>query len=77
MIMGFWETIRTFIRGVFPKKKYLVYANCATCGENTYLPFTCPYCGDYFCGKHHLPFNHNCKNISEWKNQSAPSSGKK
>jgi predicted nucleic acid binding AN1-type Zn finger protein len=35
-----------------------------------YLPFHCDYCDQYFCGKHRLPFEHNCKNISEWKKTS-------
>jgi len=49
------------------KKTYPVHENCFSCGERTYLPFTCPYCRGYFCGKHHLPFNHNCKKIQLWK----------
>ncbi len=75
--MGIREKIRNLLTVFFPGKKYPVYATCLTCGEKTYLPFTCPYCGNYFCGKHHLPFNHNCKNIAEWKNQPSSSSGKK
>lgn len=75
--MGIRGKIKGFFKGLSPKKNYPVYANCSTCGKNTYLPFTCPYCGGCYCGTHHLPFNHDCKNIGAWKNQSSPSSGKK
>jgi predicted nucleic acid binding AN1-type Zn finger protein len=75
--MGIREKIRHIVAGLYPKKKYPVYADCSCCGEKTYLPFTCPYCGEYFCGRHHLPFNHECKNIREWKKQGPPFSGKK
>jgi Zn-dependent protease len=36
---------------------------CDQCGQETFLPFQCPYCGGYFCGQHRLPENHNCKKI--------------
>jgi hypothetical protein len=28
-----------------------------------YMPFKCPFCGGYYCGKHRLPENHICKNM--------------
>lgn len=34
--------------------------NCRKCGQETFLPFRCPYCGDMFCTEHRLPENHNC-----------------
>jgi predicted nucleic acid binding AN1-type Zn finger protein len=74
--MGIREKIRDFLLVFSPKKKYPVHAICSACGEDAYLPFSCSYCGHYFCGKHHLPFNHDCKNIDAWRNQPA-SSGKK
>lgn len=33
---------------------------CQKCGQETFLPFQCPYCGDHFCAAHRLPENHNC-----------------
>jgi Zn-dependent protease len=30
-----------------------------------YMPFRCPYCGNFFCAEHRLPENHNCQEI--WK----------
>ncbi len=33
---------------------------CRKCGQETFLPFRCPYCGDQFCSEHRLPENHNC-----------------
>ncbi len=33
---------------------------CRKCGQETFLPFRCPYCGDLFCTEHRLPENHNC-----------------
>jgi Zn-dependent protease len=33
---------------------------CRKCGQETFLPFRCPYCGDMFCSEHRLPENHNC-----------------
>lgn len=51
--------------------------NCEICGEEISggSAFTCNYCGGVFCPEHRLPFNHNCKNIAEWKKAGAP--GKK
>lgn len=36
---------------------------CSYCGEEVYLPFKCPYCGQYFCAEHRLPENHNCPEL--------------
>jgi len=33
---------------------------CRKCGQETFLPFQCPYCGDQFCTTHRLPENHGC-----------------
>jgi len=33
---------------------------CRKCGQETFLPFRCPYCGDQFCSEHRLPENHDC-----------------
>lgn len=33
---------------------------CQQCGSETYLPFRCTYCGQYFCSEHRLPENHDC-----------------
>ena len=33
---------------------------CQICGQDEFLPFQCPYCGDQFCSKHRLPENHVC-----------------
>ena len=33
---------------------------CRKCGQETFLPFRCPYCGDQFCTEHRLPENHDC-----------------
>lgn len=36
---------------------------CQKCGQETFLPFKCPYCGGYFCPEHRLPENHDCQKI--------------
>ncbi len=36
---------------------------CQKCGEETFLPFRCPYCGGYFCAEHRLPESHECPKI--------------
>ena len=36
---------------------------CQKCGEETFLPSKCPYCGGYFCTEHRLPENHECPNL--------------
>lgn len=33
---------------------------CQKCGQETFLPFQCPYCGGQFCAAHRLPENHAC-----------------
>jgi Zn-dependent protease len=33
---------------------------CQKCGQETFLPFQCPYCGDQFCSAHRLPESHDC-----------------
>ena len=33
---------------------------CRKCGQETFLPFRCPYCGDQFCSEHRLPESHSC-----------------
>jgi len=33
---------------------------CEQCGVETYMPFKCPYCSQYFCVEHRLPENHDC-----------------
>ena len=33
---------------------------CSRCNAETYMPFKCPYCGQYFCVEHRLPENHDC-----------------
>ncbi len=37
--------------------------NCQKCGQETFLPFQCPYCGGQFCTAHRLPENHDCPKI--------------
>ncbi len=37
--------------------------NCQKCGQDTILPFQCPYCGGQFCSEHRLPENHACQKI--------------
>ena len=36
---------------------------CEACGQETFLPFQCPYCNGQFCEAHRLPENHNCSKI--------------
>jgi Zn-dependent protease len=36
---------------------------CEKCGQETFLPFQCPYCGGQFCAAHRLPENHTCPKI--------------
>jgi Zn-dependent protease len=36
---------------------------CQKCQKEVFLPFRCPYCGDYFCSEHRLPENHECPRI--------------
>ncbi len=37
--------------------------NCKMCGQETLMPFQCPYCGGQFCSQHRLPENHACPRI--------------
>jgi Zn-dependent protease len=37
--------------------------NCQKCGQETLMPFQCPYCGGQFCSQHRLPENHQCPKI--------------
>ena len=36
---------------------------CEVCGQETFLPFQCPYCNGQFCPAHRLPENHNCSKM--------------
>ncbi|MCK5563156.1 hypothetical protein KAI30_03195 [Candidatus Bathyarchaeota archaeon] len=36
---------------------------CQKCGEETFMPFQCIYCGGQFCVAHRLPENHDCPRI--------------
>jgi Zn-dependent protease len=36
---------------------------CHKCQKDVFLPFKCPYCGNYFCSEHRLPENHECPKI--------------
>ncbi len=36
---------------------------CRKCGQETFLPFQCPYCRDQFCSEHRLPEAHDCPRI--------------
>jgi len=36
---------------------------CEKCQKEVFLPFKCPYCGNYFCSEHRLPENHECPQI--------------
>ena len=68
--MGILAKIVSFFSNFFEKPKPPVYENCFFCRERVYLPFHCEYCGRYFCGKHRLPCEHDCKNIEDWKRTS-------
>jgi Zn-dependent protease len=37
--------------------------NCQKCGQESLMPFQCPYCGGQFCSQHRLPENHQCPKI--------------
>jgi len=43
--------------------KALKSMQCQKCGQETFLPFQCPYCGGQFCTAHRLPENHACPKI--------------
>jgi Zn-dependent protease len=38
---------------------------CQKCGTETFLPFRCQYCHNYFCSEHRLPENHQCPQIEQ------------
>ncbi|MEM2994809.1 MAG: AN1-type zinc finger domain-containing protein [Candidatus Bathyarchaeia archaeon] len=45
---------------------------CQRCGQETFLPFRCPYCEGYFCSEHRLPESHECPKMelaraSKWE----------
>jgi calcineurin-like phosphoesterase family protein len=42
---------------------------CIYCGKYVELPYTCKFCGELFCGDHHLPENHECIELKIWKEQ--------
>jgi Zn-dependent protease len=42
------------------KPKDAKVVKCKQCGVDAYMPFQCPYCGEYFCTEHRLPENHEC-----------------
>lgn len=69
--MGIISRIRALYSGLFPKKEYPVYETCAFCKERSYLPFHCEFCNQYFCDRHRLPFDHDCKNLDAWKKRPA------
>ena len=41
---------------------------CKRCDVETYMPFRCPYCGEFFCTEHRLPENHECPEYWKAKN---------
>jgi len=47
---------------VWNRKAHAVM-KCKQCGQETFLPFQCQYCGGYFCSQHRLPENHGCEKI--------------
>src|SRR5512133_3653329 len=42
---------------------------CQSCGEETLMPFHCPFCGSQFCSAHRIPENHSCPRINYAKAQ--------
>lgn len=45
-------------------------AKCSYCSNEELLPFTCSYCGEKFCRKHHLPEKHGCTGLTKERWQS-------
>jgi len=45
---------------------------CQKCQKEVFLPFKCPYCGDYFCSEHRLPENHECPRIEQARTPKEP-----
>ena len=37
---------------------------CDKCGQETYMPFQCPYCGGRYCANHRLPEAHSCPKLN-------------
>lgn len=69
--MGVRDAISRLFGRFFRKNAYPVYSTCALCGKRVYLPFRCDYCGQYYCDRHRMPFDHACKNIDAWKHSRA------
>jgi Zn-dependent protease len=42
---------------------HVLNMRCQKCGQETFLPFQCPYCGGQFCAVHRLPENHACSKM--------------
>lgn len=36
---------------------------CRACGTQIDFPFSCSYCGDFFCAEHRIPESHECPNL--------------
>lgn len=53
------ETYKRFL-GLIGWKGAFRVMKCEKCGQETFLPFQCPYCGGHFCAVHRLPENHDC-----------------
>lgn len=45
---------------------------CKHCGIETYMPFKCPLCSEYFCPGHRLPENHACPEYARVKTLKGP-----
>ena len=45
---------------LYARKRRTLNMKCQRCGQETFLPFQCPYCGGQFCAAHRLPENHSC-----------------
>ncbi len=42
------------------RKRRSTDMNCDKCGQETFMPYRCPYCGGLYCDAHRLPENHAC-----------------
>ena len=42
---------------------------CAQCSSPMAMPFICKFCGERFCGNHHLPENHGCLGLVKFKGE--------
>jgi Zn-dependent protease len=56
------ETHKRHNRSILTQKA-CASMKCQKCQKEVFLPFKCPYCGDYFCSEHRLPENHECPRI--------------